>query len=99
MTTPNSIEVQVEFVMDSPRPMRLVIAHPVNEPVPNFAVARETTIGGCPVEALELPPRVLHPDGSPRLDLLCFRLRTRADCPKLQRGQRVFVERIRVIEH
>jgi len=89
MTMPDSIEVEVEFVMDSPDPMRHVIARPVHKPVPDFAVAPETTIGGCPVEALDLPPRALHRDGTPRLDLLCFRLRTRTDCPKLQRGQRV----------
>jgi len=82
MSTPNSIEVEVEFVMDSPRPMRHVIARPLQEPIPNFAVTLETTISGCPVEALDLPPRACRPDGSPRLDLLNFRLRTRADCPR-----------------
>jgi hypothetical protein len=99
MTKSNSIEVEVEFVMDSPRPMRHVIARPLHEPIPNFAITPETTIAGCLVEALDLPPRACHPDGSPRFDLLNFRLRTRADCPRFQRGQRVTVERIRVIEH
>src|SRR5688500_18647203 len=99
MPTSNSIEVEVEFIMDSPRPMRHVIARPLHEPIPDFAVTPETTIAGCPVEALDLPPRAGHPDGSPRSDLLNFRLRPRADCPRFQRGQRVTVERIRVIKH
>jgi hypothetical protein len=99
MPTRSSIEVEVEFVMDSPRPMRHVIVRPLREPIPDFAVTAETTIAGCPVEALDLAPRACHPDGSPRLDLLNFRLRTRADCPRFQRGQRVSVERIRVIQH
>ena len=99
MSAPNSIEVEVEAVMDSPRPMRHVIARSLQLPIPNFAVTPSTTIAGTPVEALDLPPRACHPDGSPRLDLLSFRLRTRTDCSRFHRGQRVSVENIQLLEH
>lgn len=98
MPAPNSIEVEVEAVMDSPRPMRHVIARSLQFPIPNFAVTAETSIDGVPVEALDLPPRACHPDGSPRFDLLSFRLRTRSDCPRFQRGQRVSVQGIQLLE-
>jgi hypothetical protein len=97
MSAPNSIEVEVEAVIDSPRPMRHVIARSLQQPIPNFAVTPETTIDGVSVEDLDLAPRACHPDGSPRLDILSFRLVTRADCPRFQRGQRVLVERIQLL--
>ena len=78
--------------------MRQIVVRPLHEVFPNFEVTSETTISGCPVEALDLPPRACHPDGSPRLDLLNFRLRTRTDCLHFQRGSRVTVEKLRVIE-
>ena len=91
------MEVEVEAVMDTPRPMRHVIARSLLLPIPNFAVTADTTIAGIPVEALDLPPRACHPDSSPRFDLLSFRLRTRSDCPRFQRGQRVLVESIQLL--
>jgi len=83
--------------MDTPRPMRHVIARSLQLPILNFAVTAETTIAGIPVEALDLPPRACHSDGSPRFDLLSFRLRTRSDCPRFQRGQRISVESIQLL--
>jgi hypothetical protein len=83
--------------MDTPHPMRNVIVRSLQLPIPNFAVTAETTIAGIPVEALELPPRARHPDGSPRFDLLSFRLRTRSDCPRLKLGQRVLVACIELL--
>ncbi|MCC5627482.1 hypothetical protein [Nostoc sphaeroides] len=61
----------------------------------SFRVTPDSTIGGCPIEALDIPPRVSHPpDASPRYDLLNFRLRTKLDCSHFQRGQKVLVDRI-----
>ncbi len=97
--TPSSIEVEVVAVLDTPRPHRHVITRSLQWPIPNFAVTASTTIGGVPVEALDMPPRACHPDGSPRFDILNFRLRTRTDCSRFQHGQRVLVESIQFLEH
>ena len=77
--------------------MRHIIVHSLQLPIPNFAITPETTIDGIPVEALELSPRACRPDGSPRFDLLNFRLRTRSDCPRFRRGQKVTVENIQLL--
>ncbi len=99
MDRPDAIEVEIEFVFDDTKFSGHVIARRLELPGPAFRVTSESTIGGCPIKSLELPPRAVQPDGSPRLDLLGFHLANRSDCARLSRGQRVVVERLLFINN
>jgi hypothetical protein len=92
-----SIDVEVEFVLTVPRSTRLVVVRPLSAVNQNFVVTGETTIGGYPVEELTQPPRMCNPDGSPRLDVLAFRLRSHEDCTRLVRGQQTTVRGLRIV--
>jgi hypothetical protein len=99
MDRPDAIEVHVEFVFGDTQSSGHVITRCLELPGSAFQLTPESIIGGCPIQSLELPPRALHPGDSPRLDLLGFRLRIRSDCARFHRGQRVVVERIRIIHY
>ncbi|MEH1891203.1 MAG: hypothetical protein V7K92_17710 [Nostoc sp.] len=92
-----AIEVEVELVIHHSRHLRNIVVKRLELPDFSFRVTPDSTIGGCPIEALDMPPRASHPDGSPRYDLLNFRLRTKLDCSHFQHGQKVLVDRIFVI--
>ncbi|MCC5641862.1 hypothetical protein LC607_02570 [Nostoc sp. CHAB 5824] len=89
-----AIEVEVELIIHNSRHLRNIVVKRLELPGFSFRVTPDSTIGGCPIEALDIPPRAIHPDGSPRYDLLNFRLRTNLDCSHFQRGQKVLVDRI-----
>ncbi len=75
-----AIPFQIELV----QPERgLVIARRLE--AIEFQVATETTLAGCPVTAMSLPP-ARGPDGQPRTDLFAFRLRKSTDGESLQVG-------------
>ncbi|MEH2176602.1 hypothetical protein [Nostoc sp.] len=89
-----AIEVEVELLIHHSRRLRNIVVKHLELPGFSFRVTPDSTIGGCPIEALDIPPRASHSDGSPRYDLLNFRLRTKLDCSHFQRGQKVLVDRI-----
>ena len=94
----DAIEVEVEFVFDDGRYSGHVVGRRLEMPGPVFRVTPESTIGGCSIQSLDLPPRALDAQGNPRFDLLGFRLSARSDCGRFKRGQRVLVENIRLIK-
>ncbi|MEH1940137.1 MAG: hypothetical protein V7L01_07970 [Nostoc sp.] len=89
-----AIEVEIELVIHHSRRLRNIVVKRLELPGLSFRVTPDSTIGGCPIEALDISPKASHPDGSPRYDLLNFRLRTKLDCSYFQRGQKVLVDRI-----
>jgi hypothetical protein len=91
-----AIEVEVEFVIHHSRHLRNIVVNRLESPGLNFRLTPDSTIGGCPIEAIDIPPRTCHPDGSPRYDLLNFRLRTKLDCSHFHCGQRVLVEKLQI---
>ncbi|MCW1926288.1 hypothetical protein OKA05_27285 [Luteolibacter arcticus] len=92
---PFEVEVEVVFVLNDGRSLRHVVVRPL-QPIPNFTITDRTTLDGLPITAIEMPPRALHPDGSPRMDLLNFRLRNRPDCSRFQPGQRALLKGIQL---
>ncbi|MGJ5629415.1 hypothetical protein [Nostoc sp. CALU 1950] len=94
MEFPTAIEVEVELVIDNSRHLRNIVVKHLELSGFSFRVTPDSTIGGCPIEAIDIPPRASHADGSPRYDLLNFRLRTKLDCSHFQRGQKVLVDSI-----
>ncbi|BAY15779.1 hypothetical protein NIES21_15980 [Anabaenopsis circularis NIES-21] len=88
------IEVEVEFVIQHSRNLRNIVVKHFELPGVNFRVTPDSTIGGCSIEALDIPPRANHPDGKPRYDLLNFRLTTKLDCSNFKSGQKVLVEKL-----
>ncbi|MEH1824567.1 MAG: hypothetical protein V7L22_04230 [Nostoc sp.] len=89
-----AIEVEVEFIIHNYRHLRNVVVKRLELPGFSFRLTPDSTIGGCPIEALDIPPRASYPDASPRYDLLNFRLTTKLDCFHFQCGQKVLVDRI-----
>lgn len=57
-----------------------------------FTLGAASTLGGCPIVPTISAPRALHPDGSPRMDLLAFQLRRRGDLSRFREGQHVLLE-------
>ncbi|MCF2149414.1 hypothetical protein IQ276_023880 [Desmonostoc muscorum LEGE 12446] len=92
-----AIEVEVELVINHSRHLRNIVVKRLELPDLSFRVTPDSRIGGCAIEVLDIPPRASHPDGSPRYDLLNFRLRTKLDSYHFQRGQKVLVDRIFVV--
>lgn len=91
-----AIEVEVELVIDHSRYLRNIVVKRLELPGLSFKLTPDSTIGGFPIEALDIPPRMCHPDGSPRYDLLNFRLRTKLNCSHFYCGQRVLVEKLQL---
>ncbi|MEH2224795.1 hypothetical protein [Nostoc sp.] len=91
-----SIEVEVELVIHHSHHLRNIVVKRLELPSLSFRVTPDSTIGGYPIEALDIPPRASHPDGEPRYDLLNFRLKTKLDCSHFHRGQKVLVEKLQV---
>lgn len=93
-----AIEVEVELVIQHSRNLRNIVVKHLELPGLNFRVTPDSTIGGCPIEALDIPPRASHPNGEPRYDLLNFRLKTKLDCSNFHPGQKVLVEKLLLLE-
>lgn len=93
-----AIEVEVEIVIQHSRRLRNIVVKRLELPGLSFRITPDSTIGGCPIEALDIPPRASHPDGEPRYDLLNFRLKTKLDCSHFYRGQKVLVEKLLLLE-
>ncbi|MEH2164869.1 MAG: hypothetical protein V7K38_28400 [Nostoc sp.] len=89
-----AIEVEVELVIHHSRRLRNIVVKRLEVPGLSFRITPDSTIGGYPIEALDIPPRANHPDGKPRYDLLNFRLKTKLDCFNFHRGQKVLVEKV-----
>ncbi|MCC5650370.1 hypothetical protein LC609_11065 [Nostoc sp. XA013] len=92
-----AIEVEVELVIHHSRHLRNIVVKHLELQDFSFRVTPDSTIDGCSIEALDIPPRASHPDGLPRYDLWNFRLRNKLDCSHFQRRQKVLVDRIFVI--
>lgn len=93
-----AIEVEVELVIQHSRHLRNILVKHLELPSLNFTVTPDSTIGGCPIEALDIPPRASNLNGEPRYDLLNFRLKTKLDCSHFHRGQKILVEKLLLLE-
>jgi hypothetical protein len=87
-------EMQVEFVIGQ---SRLVVGKLLARSAAKWMLTGHSTLSGYRIEALEFPPRAAKADGSPRLDLIAFRLRE-SDCKRFSVGQIVWLEGIELIE-
>jgi hypothetical protein len=83
-----AFEVEHALVLEGGRP--IVFARQLgDEP---FTLTDQATLGGYPLECfLDMPRRLLHPDGTPRLDVVAFQLRALEDLPRFQRGASVWL--------
>lgn len=93
-----AIEVEVEIVIQHSRRLRNIVVKRLELPGLSFRITPDSTISGCPIEALDIPPRAIHSNGEPRYDLLNFRLKTKLDCSHFHRGQKVLVEKLLLLE-
>lgn len=83
------IPFEVEVVLTTKGPPVLFARQLV---AASFTLTDSSTLGGCSIVPYLSSPRALGPDGSPRMDLVAFQLRSRRDLSSFARGQRVLLE-------
>jgi hypothetical protein len=83
------LQFEIEAVLTHSARVTVFARQLVNEP---FALSETARLGGLPIHAHLSMPRALNSDGSPRLDLFAFQLRTHSDLSALSVGQLVTLE-------
>jgi hypothetical protein len=58
----------------------------------DFVLGHSPRLGGVPIQRSVTAPRALRPDGSPRMDLFAFALKSSADLPRFKVGERLTLE-------
>lgn len=85
----DGIPFEVEVLLDWPR-LPMVFARQLGEH--EFAVSDASRLHGCPIEPAVTRPHAQRPDGTPRLDLWAFVLRSPGDLARFHVGQRVLLD-------